>query len=314
LGVAETTSSTQARSDAVPERLLSELCADPQNAAETFALYAVRRIGPKAGADVARFAGQDSGVGDRLLTANALRLTSIHGAVAGTPLFLGLVPAYIAMLWEQARMVLRIAALHGHDPAGMRAAAELLVLRGVHPTLQSAEAAVGRHLAGERSRLPRRRALIDLVRALLVLGGFMEARELSKTRGRLKSAAMMLLGAVIWAITWIAPFTFILLMSWSCRTATMKLASRALSYYGSDLELDDLFVPRKWWSSGARLAASLLPCVLPAAVLFSAVKWHPLGIGFGRALAALAALALVLALFGWGSRFWSASGGGRTSP
>jgi hypothetical protein len=296
----ETDVSAVTAADGVPRRLLAELWADPRHAAETFALHAVRRLGPRAIADAAGLRGESSRGADRLVAERAVRLTSIHGAIAGTPLFLALVPAYMAMLWEQARMVLRIAALHERDATSTRAAAEILVLRGVHPTVERAEVELHQHLAGERSRLPRRRALIDLVRALLVLAGFLEAKELTEPRGRLKAAAMMVLGVVLWAITWVVPFTFILLMSWSCRSSTRTLASRAMSHYGGGTH--EQLVTSNRRSAAAQVAASLLTCALPATVLFIAAKWHPDGIGLGRALAALAGLALVLVLLTRGSR------------
>jgi len=56
----------------------------------------------------------------------------IDGAVAGTPFFIALVPAYIAFLRQEVRFHLRVAALYGHDPADPRVAGDFLVLRGVH--------------------------------------------------------------------------------------------------------------------------------------------------------------------------------------
>lgn len=287
-------------SGAVPDGLLRELWADPPHAAETFALHAARRLGPSVSEEAAGAQPSASSALDRAAVRRATRLTTIYGAIAGTPLFLALVPAYVAMLWEQARMVLRIAAFNGRETTEIRAAAELLVLRRVHPTLERAEAAVREHLEGERQHLPRHRALFNPVRALLVLGGFVQPKELDAPRGRLKAVATILLGVAVWAITWVIPFTFILVMSWSCRDSSRGLAARALGYYEpGEAGGQSLARGRR---SQVELVAAVATCALPAALLFIAARWHPDGIDLGRALAALAGLALVLILAGRGSR------------
>jgi hypothetical protein len=62
----------------------------------------------------------------------------IDGAVAGTPFFIALVPAYIAFLRQEVRFHLRVAALYGHDPADPSVAADFLVPRGVHEDAEQA--------------------------------------------------------------------------------------------------------------------------------------------------------------------------------
>src|SRR3954463_14977947 len=76
------------------------------------------------------------------LREQSAKIARIDGAVAGTPFFIALVPGYLSYLWQEARMTLRTAALYGRDPAAMRTAAELLALRGVHPTAEAAEQAL----------------------------------------------------------------------------------------------------------------------------------------------------------------------------
>ena len=67
----------------------------------------------------------------------------IDGAVAGTPFFIALVPAYIAFLRQEVRFHLRVAALYGEDPSDPRIAADFLVLRRVHKDTERALADTG---------------------------------------------------------------------------------------------------------------------------------------------------------------------------
>ena len=53
-------------------------------------------------------------------------------------------------------------------------------------------------------------------------------------------------GALVWAITWVLPLTFMILMAWSCESHARELGNRALSFYGGDTD------------SGALVALSLV--------------------------------------------------------
>src|SRR3954453_18176595 len=107
------------------------------------------------------------------LRVQSIRIARIDGAIAGTPFFLALVPGYLSYLWQEARMGLRTAALFGHDPGAMRTAAEMLTLRGVHPTVQDAEAALQAVEAAPPPVAERRslRTWYDSVRYLLIFRG-----------------------------------------------------------------------------------------------------------------------------------------------
>ena len=91
----------------------------------------------------------------RIQTAQVAR---IDGAVAGTPFLIALVPGYLAYLWQEGVMERRIAALYGFDPRDVETSAKILVLRGVHPTLDAARSGpVGgprRSASGEADRAP----------------------------------------------------------------------------------------------------------------------------------------------------------------
>ena len=104
----------------------------------------------------------------------------IDGAVAGTPFFIALVPAYIAFLRQEVRFHLRVAALYDEDPADPRVAADFLVLRGVHKDSEKALAELEAVRAtplpphGERTPL---KSWYQVVVNILVLAGFIRAPE-----------------------------------------------------------------------------------------------------------------------------------------
>src|SRR5262249_26125730 len=113
---------------------------------------------------------------DQLRTDSA-NIARIDGAVAGTPFYLALIPGYVAYLWQEGRMGLRTAALYGHDPGAPRTTAEVLALRGVHPTAEAAaealEAVRGTPLPDKPEGRRPLRTWVRSVRAILIFGGFM---------------------------------------------------------------------------------------------------------------------------------------------
>ena len=120
----------------VPGVLVRLAKRDPHHIPERLTIYTVDRNADEARvwARRARDAAPDSS--PAVLADDQRRRTistaRIDGAVAGTPFFIALVPAYIAFLRQEVRFHLRVAALYGHDPADPRVAADFLLLRGVH--------------------------------------------------------------------------------------------------------------------------------------------------------------------------------------
>ena len=119
---------------------------DPEHVTERMALYAAQQLAEpsREWAQMTANANPDT---PRVKIADDLRTQSAHvaridGAVAGTPFFIALVPGYAAYLWQEGRMGLRTAALYGRDPAALTTTAEMLALRGVHPTPEQANAAL----------------------------------------------------------------------------------------------------------------------------------------------------------------------------
>ena len=137
----------------------------------------------------------------------------IDGAVAGTPFFIALVPAYIAFLRQEVRFHLRVAALYGHDPADPRVAADFLVLRGVHKDAEQALAELEVVRAtplpppGERTPL---KSWYQAIVRILIIAGFLSAPEQEETRqltpwAKVMRAVRFVVAGLIWALTWVLP-------------------------------------------------------------------------------------------------------------
>jgi hypothetical protein len=279
-------------------RLMGELRADPAHAAETFVIEAVETLGADVRTEVAalreRRADDSPAALSSEVVEQGVKLAAVEAGISGTPLYLALVPAYVAMLLEQARMVLRIAALHGRTSEGPEAAADLLALRGVHPNVETAREAIDAklHRDGQQARPKRTRgAWIQLGRAMLVLAGFIEAKELKTPTGRLKGILTTIAAGLVWALTWVVPITFILVMAWSGLSSTEKLGERALRFYGESGAPERPRRTKRW------AVLIILSAGIPAGVLFAAARWQPAGVGLGHVLVAFAAVAVAIALF-----------------
>jgi hypothetical protein len=220
---------------------------DPEHIAERLALYSSDRLGEpsrewakatlEAQADVPRVKIADN---LRNQTASVAR---IDGAVAGTPFFIALVPGYLAYLQQEGRMALRTAALYGRDPSDLSTTAEMLALRGVHPTPELAEAALRKVRKGPPEKPRVRRSLrtwVASVRTILVFGGFLslpsDEEEAPVRRPKLKAAVGISIGVAIWATTWLLPVTFMVAMAWACESHARELGRRVLSYYDGDAD------------------------------------------------------------------------------
>jgi hypothetical protein len=219
---------------------------DPEHIAERLTLFAVDRLAVEETewADAARRNRPDT---PRAEIAEELRLTSarlarIDGAISGTPFFVALVPGYVSYLWQEMRMTMRIAALYGRDLRTLATAAEMLALRGVHPNVESAEAAL---TAVQATPIPDRpterrslRQWVHSVYLVLVLGGFLSPSAAEPPEqgwvDRLRSVASLVLTVAIWLMTWVVPVTFMILMAWGCETHARQLGRRALVFYDGE--------------------------------------------------------------------------------
>ena len=211
---------------------------DPDHVPERLTLLAVDRLAEPARAWAAAAANGDRAAVAARLRVQSVRIARIDGAIAGTPFLIALVPGYLNYLWQEATMVLRMAALYDRDPADLSTAAELLVLRGLYPDIEQAREAL---LAVRARPMPERpesrhsvRTWVRSVRMVLVFGGFISGakRDLSGLRAKLAVVAMVIGVAALWVVTWIFPVTFMIAMAWTCERDARDVGRRALVHFG----------------------------------------------------------------------------------
>jgi hypothetical protein len=288
---------------------------DPENVPERLALHAVERLAEPsrewAGRALGGRARADGGVVAEELRRHTAGRARIDGAVAGTPFFIALIPGYLSYLWQEAQMVLRTAALLGHDPTTGSAAAELLALRGIHPSVEAAQAAIDRvAFAPLPPRPAEKRGLrvwVRSVRTILVFGGFLgrpdpDARR--RPHHRLRLVVGLLVGAAAWVVTSLLPLTFMVMMAWSCEHDARELGRRAQAYYGGEATSAEAAIAlarrREDRGHSARqiLRSVALLCSIAIPIAFVAFAEHvrnTTGVSWVAALGALVALSLVIA-------------------
>lgn len=254
------------------------------------------------------------------------RFARVNGALAGTPFLIALVPAYVSVLWEEARMVMAIASLNGRDPREPGFAGELLALRGLYETPREAMAEV-KKLEGEATEDQAMQTDGDdtkgwfaswrgLAMRILVLAGFLSPSKKPGDAGRpsrLKSLLSLAAGATIYLITCLVPVTFMILMSWSCERDVRDLTDRASAWYGEGIEREKRGFSLKRLStrdeSGlnvTRALLALLSLAIPMFLIFAAVA-NPVKHASLYAVASLIGLIIVLVLGSKARRFRSAS-------
>jgi hypothetical protein len=204
---------------------------------------------------------------------------------------------------------LRLAALYGRDPAALPTAAEVLSLRGVYPSIQTAQAGL---VAVQAARLPpkptKRRPLrlwIGSARRLLVFGGFLSPPSGIPRHGLgswLRDAVGLMATAGIWVVTWILPATFMIAMAWGCHTHARRLFRTAVDYYSGETtpprtareRANELrHHSKREIAHGAALSLSIL---LPIGFLVYATRVRDrVGLNPISALGLLVAVSLVLA-------------------
>jgi len=288
---------------------------DPEHVAERLTLYVADRYGDasREWAQSARSAQPDT---PRALIAEELRTRSaqvarIDGAVSGTPFLIALVPGYLTYLLQETRMTLRTAALYDRDPRSLQTAAEGLALRGVHPSVESAEAALNKVRDQQTPDRPeQRRSLrtwIHSVYLLLVFGGFLSPSSAKPTGGaleRVKTVFSILLGIGIWVTTWVLPVTFMIMMAWGCETHTRQLGRRALVFYDGEEESVSAAIAaadkRRDQGHDKRSILRTLALFLSVAIPIGFIAYvdhvrSTVGVNWLGALGAVVALSLVIA-------------------
>jgi len=288
---------------------------DPEHVAERLTLYGSQQLGEPSLAWAGRVRDERPDA-PRALVAEELRVQTaqvarIDGAVSGTPFLIALVPGYLAYLWQEGVMERRIAALYGHDPRDLETSARVLVLRGVHPTVDAARAAL---LEVRDAPLPQKptarrplRTWVHAVYVLLIFGGFLSAPsdEADKdAHWRLKATLGFLIGGTIWVITWVLPVSFMIAMAWGCETHARSLGHRTMTFYGGESAIAEAAsaAGEEGEDRGRTrrdiLRAALLALSVAVPVVFVAYANHvrqTTGFNWLAALGALVAASLVIA-------------------
>lgn len=224
---------------------------DPEHVAERLTLYATDRLADPSREWATSAVSTHPDVPPARIAEDvrvrSAKVARIDGAISGTPFFIALVPGYLTYLWQEMRMTLRTAALYGRDPGDSQTAAEMLALRGVHPTVEAATAALGHvrdtPMPGKPTKRRSIRTWMHSVYQLLVFGGFMSpsaAKPPTQTwLDRARSYFSLLVGVGLWVTTWVFPLTFMIMMAWGCETHARQLGRRALVFYAGDEESVD---------------------------------------------------------------------------
>ena len=217
---------------------------DPEHVAERIALHSTQSLGEPSLEWAQRVRKEREDV-PRAVIAEQLRTDSakvgaIDGAIAGTPFLVALVPGYLLYLRQEARMLLRTAALYDRDPRDLERAAEMLALRGVHKTVDEARAAL---LPVQDKPLPEKptarrpwRTWVRSIYVVLIYGGFLSAPSDKSKEGAhpwVKTAIGALFAATVWVVTWVFPLSFMIAMAWGCDNSARALGRRALIFYDS---------------------------------------------------------------------------------
>ena len=293
-------------------RLATIAYRDPEHVAARLTLFGSERLGPPSIEWAAALRAERPDVPlpvlaeeQRIQTAQVAR---IDGAVSGTPFLLALVPGYLAYLWQEGVMERRIAALYGHDPSDLETSANILVLRGAHPTMEEARDALLEvrdvPLPGKPEHRRPLRVWVRSVYAMLIFGGFVSAPSPEEDHGspwRMKAIVGFLIGGAIWAITWILPVSFMIAMAWGCESHARSLGHRTMTFYGGETAIAEAGAAEADGPGRTRrdaLRAGLLVLSIAIPIGFIAYADHvrqSTGINWLGALGALVAVSVVIA-------------------
>ncbi|WP_435972527.1 hypothetical protein [Streptomyces sp. Qhu_M48] len=214
--------------------LLRETLAEPGRLPESLASFALRRLGPGAGATVARLRDAhphaDAAALRALLVTRGRRSVTTEGAFVGGP-FLFLIPvAFCGALLSQVRTVLELAATEGRDTTDPERAAELLVIQGVYGDTATARAALdtagtGARAEGGQGRLAAFRYLI--VRMARLLGLVTPGDGVGRW---VRVGRWSLLGGVF-LVGLVVPLVWLPYMAFQYHRGTTQLTDRATVFY-----------------------------------------------------------------------------------
>ncbi|WP_405009397.1 hypothetical protein [Kitasatospora sp. NBC_01539] len=241
-----------------PIDLLARIRRDPRHMPERAALFAVDRIGAESSERLARLRRSGSPRREVLETvvAHGVRTAVVDGAFVGGP-FIALVPtAFCAALLAQGRMVMEIGELSGRPATDPARAADLLFLQGVYPTVEEARRALdalppddgpagppgppGPPRAAEPPGPPEEPPRLSLrewgrvvVRMAYVLGVVTPSAPGPAPGPRPGRYLRWVAVALLVAVGVLLPFVWVPVLGFAYRSATLRLAERAITHFGA---------------------------------------------------------------------------------
>jgi hypothetical protein len=144
--------------------------------------------------------------------------------------------------------------------------------------------------------------------SILILAGFLSAPD-EEEHGPLTGwekvvrAIRFVVAALIWALTWVVPITFTILMAWGCENDARRFGQRVATHYADNGEGAAVAMATADRATGGNRAVSfargalvVVSVAIPLALIASTVVGGkgPLGVNVPEEIAALVALALVI--------------------
>jgi hypothetical protein len=138
--------------------------------------------------------------------------------------------------------------------------------------------------------------------------GLPERAEEEKTKqltlwAKVMRAVRFVVAGVIWALTWVLPVRFTIMMSWACESDARRFGQRVTTHYGEEGEDIAIAIAAADRKAGGNRALTVTrgalvvdPVAIPVAFIVATVAGGkgPLGLNVSKAAGALAALALVI--------------------
>jgi len=144
---------------------------------------------------------------------------------------------------------------------------------------------------------------------ILILAGFLSAPQEDEETSQLTRwekvmrAVRFVVAGLIWALTWVVPVTFMIMMSWACESDARRFGQRVITRYGNEGDDIAIAIANADHKAGgnraltvARGALVVLSLAIPLAFIAATVLGGkgPFGVNVPQAAGALVALALVI--------------------
>lgn len=221
--------------------LLRAVAADPTYLAERLTTFTVDWWAPLADKHIdalrKKHPGGDADELRRAVVSSTVRTCIVEGSLIGGPLVVLMPVAFCAALLVQIRMILEMAVLAGRSATDPIRAAEVLVIQGAHPDLESAQEALRASVAGRQADTRKRpgiRALWSMTWRMARLLGLTAPGPETKRSIWVRMRGWLGLGATFVVGTFV-PLIWMPYLGDAYRRSTLDLARRAtVAYEGTD--------------------------------------------------------------------------------